>query len=66
MDEKHDIRWDKKQGAPKDPKVAAKVERASGRYGASEQSERAQRRAKKPRTAPKAKPRRGRRILGEL
>lgn len=31
--------WDRKQGTPKDEKVAQVVERASSRYGASEQSE---------------------------
>jgi hypothetical protein len=34
-----DPRWDRKQGTPKDPKAAQTVERASGRYSASEQSE---------------------------
>lgn len=32
-------RWDRKQGTPKDQKAAQTVERASGRYSASEQSE---------------------------
>lgn len=32
-------KWDRKQGTPKDEKTARKVERASGRYSASEQSE---------------------------
>ena len=31
--------WDRKQGTPKDPQAARTVERASGRYSASEQSE---------------------------
>ncbi len=31
--------WDRKQGTPKDQKAARTVERASGRYSASEQSE---------------------------
>ena len=31
--------WDRKQGMPKDKKAAQTVERASGRYSASEQSE---------------------------
>lgn len=34
-----DRRWDVKQGTPKDPGMAKVVERASGRYSASEQSE---------------------------
>ena len=32
-------KWNRKQGTPKDEKTARKVERASGRYSASEQSE---------------------------
>jgi hypothetical protein len=32
-------KWDRKQGTPKDERTARKVERASGRYSASEQSE---------------------------
>lgn len=31
--------WNRKQGTPKDQKAAQKVERASSRYSASEQSE---------------------------
>lgn len=31
--------WDRKQGTPKDEKAAQKIERASSRYSASEQSE---------------------------
>ena len=31
--------WDRNQGTPKDQKTARTVERASGRYSASEQSE---------------------------
>ena len=31
--------WDRKQGTPKDQKTAQKVESASSRYSASEQSE---------------------------
>jgi hypothetical protein len=34
-----DPRWDRKRGTPKDQKMARTVERASGRYSASEQSE---------------------------
>jgi hypothetical protein len=34
-----DPRWDRKRGTPKDPKMTRSVERASGRYSASEQSE---------------------------
>lgn len=34
-----DRRWNDKQGTPKDPELAKTVERASGRYSASEQSE---------------------------
>jgi hypothetical protein len=34
-----DPRWDRKQGTPKDQKAAQKVECASSRYSASEQSE---------------------------
>jgi hypothetical protein len=33
-----DPRWDRKRGTPKDQKMARTVERASGRYSASEQS----------------------------
>lgn len=32
-------KWDRKQGTPKDQEAAGTVERASGRYSASEQSE---------------------------
>lgn len=31
--------WDRKQGTPKDSQTARHVERSSGRYSASEQSE---------------------------
>jgi hypothetical protein len=34
-----DPQWDRKQGTPKDQKTARKVEGASSRYSASEQSE---------------------------
>jgi hypothetical protein len=34
-----DPKWDQKQGVPKDPQVARAVEKSSGRYSASEQSE---------------------------
>lgn len=34
-----DPKWDRKQGVPKDPQVAKVVEKSSGRYSASEQSE---------------------------
>jgi hypothetical protein len=34
-----DPQWDRKQGTPRNPRVATVVERSSGRYSASEQSE---------------------------
>jgi hypothetical protein len=34
-----DPRWDRKQGQPKDRQMKKVVERSSGRYSASEQSE---------------------------
>ena len=43
--------WDKKHGTPKSPEAAKLVEKASGRYSASEQSEdRKKARAKTPRS----------------
>ncbi len=37
-----DPRWNLKQGVPKDRQMAKTVERSSGRYSASEQSEKSQ------------------------
>lgn len=34
-----DPRWDRKQGTAKDERIAREVEKSSGRYSASEQSE---------------------------
>ena len=50
-----DPRWDLKQGVPKDRQMAKVVERSSGRYSASEQSEKSQssRRAR-PATTPRS------------
>jgi hypothetical protein len=42
-----DPRWDRKQGTPKDEQMARHVERSSGRYSASEQSEEKARRSKR-------------------
>jgi hypothetical protein len=42
-----DARWDHKQGTPKDEQTARQVERSSGRYSASEQSEEKARRSKR-------------------
>jgi hypothetical protein len=36
---RRDPKWDRKQGVPKDREIAKAVEKASGRYSASEQSE---------------------------
>jgi hypothetical protein len=38
----NDPRWDRKHGAAKDGRMAREVEKSSGRYSASEQSEKRQ------------------------
>jgi G6PDH family F420-dependent oxidoreductase len=44
--------WDRRQGVPKDRQMAKIVERASGRYSASEQSEKSRRRSPRPAGGP--------------